>query len=552
MSTKTCRVCSEAKDLTEFYVAPSNKDGLANLCKACQKVKNKAAYAANAERNREYSRNYRQEHLEERNEYNRKYRVENRERLDQYVQGWRAAGNKAKRSLQSIERQKTKHRERYATDAEYRQKCLEHSKKSRQKHPELKRQRDKAWVEANRDKYRAYISAYLKNKRKTDSEWVEKQSAYRKVRRTQKWEQDALSKGWVRSSVKERISTESYNRLRAWQQNHCYFCNQPMEKPTLEHILPRSRGGSDATQNVALTCASCNFTRQAKIYHQEWSPESVLPVSDKFFLTSKTIDARLQEEGIEATAQDDGSWLVSHGDKHRKLFILSTFFCSDRNPASQNGKIARAVAGDGVITLFDQEWYRRTEACINMLKSKLGMLPRGLGARKLAVVELTQSQANEFMDENHVMGKKANVAIRLGLADDENNLYAAGLFTNKGDYYEWDRLALRGHIPGGMSKIMSALWKTHGYKPIKTFVDSRYATGEGHETVGFKHLGMSSEAFYWVFPDRMQHQRYLSNANKLSANLFYINTEMSNSDNIRANGVYKIWVPPKHIILQER
>ena len=552
MSTKTCRVCSEAKDLTEFYVAPSNKDGLANLCKACQKVKNKAAYAANAERNREYSRNYRQEHLEERNEYNRKYRVENRERLDQYIQDWRAAGNKAKRSLQSIERQKTKHRERYATDAEYRQKCLEHSKKSRQKHPELKRQRDKAWVEANRDKYRAYISTYLKNKRKTDSEWVEKQSAYRKVRRTQKWEQDALSKGWVRSSVKERISTESYNRLRAWQQNHCYFCNQPMEKPTLEHILPRSRGGSDATQNVALTCASCNFTRQAKIYHQEWSPESVLPVSDKFFLTSKTIDARLQEEGIEATAQDDGSWLVSHGDKHRKLFILSTFFCSDRNPASQNGKIARAVAGDGVITLFDHEWYRRTEACINMLKSKLGMLPRGLGARKLAVVELTQSQANEFMDENHVMGKKASVAIRLGLADDENNLYAAGLFTNKGDYYEWDRLALRGHIPGGMSKIMSALWKTHGYKPIKTFVDSRYATGEGHETVGFKHLGMSSEAFYWVFPDRMQHQRYLSNANKLSANLFYINTEMSNSDNIRANGVYKIWVPPKHIILQER
>ena len=552
MSTKTCRVCSEAKDLTEFYVAPSNKDGLANLCKACQKVKNKAAYAANAERNREYSRNYRQEHLEERNEYNRKYRVENRERLDQYIQDWRAAGNKAKRSLQSIERQKTKHRERYATDAEYRQKCLEHSKKSRQKHPELKRQRDKAWVEANRDKYRAYISTYLKNKRKTDSEWVEKQSAYRKVRRTQKWEQDALSKGWVRSSVKERISTESYNRLRAWQQNHCYFCNQPMEKPTLEHILPRSRGGSDATQNVALTCASCNFTRQAKIYHQEWSPESVLPVSDKFFLTSKTIDARLQEEGIEATAQDDGSWLVSHGDKHRKLFILSTFFCSDRNPASQNGKIARAVAGDGVITLFDQEWYRRTEACINMLKSKLGMLPRGLGARKLAVVELTQSQANDFMDANHVMGKKANVAIRFGLVDDENNLYAAGLFTNKGDYYEWDRLALRGHIPGGMSKIMSALWKTHGYKPIKTFVDSRYATGEGHETVGFKHLGMSSEAFYWVFPDRMQHQRYLSNANKLSANLFYINTEMSNSDNIRANGVYKIWVPPKHIILQER
>ena len=552
MSTKTCRVCSEAKDLTEFYVAPSNKDGLANLCKSCHKIKNTESYAKNAERNRAYAKKYKQEHLEAKREYSKKYRAEHREKLNQYLQSWRAAGNKAQRSPESLARQKAKQQERYATDADYRQKCLEHSKKNRQKHPERKRQINKAWVEANREKLREYMRAYTKRQRVENPEWHAKEIMYKKISRAREWEKQAEGSGWARSSVKERISTESYNRLRAWQQNHCYFCNQPMEKPTLEHILPRSRGGSDATQNVALTCASCNFTRQAKIYHQEWSPESVLPVSDKFFLTSKTIGGRLQAEGIEAAAQDDGSWLVSHGDKHRKLFILSTFFCSDRNPASQNGKIARAVAGDGVITLFDQEWYRRTEACINMLKSKLGMLPRGLGARKLAVVELTQSQANDFMDANHVMGKKANVAIRFGLVDDENNLYAVGLFTNKGDYYEWDRLALRGHIPGGMSKIMSALWKTHGYKPIKTFVDSRYATGEGHETVGFKHLGMSSEAFYWVFPDRMQHQRYLSNANKMSANLFYINTEMSNSDNIRANGVYKIWVPPKHIILQER
>jgi len=44
----------------------------------------------------------------------------------------------------------------------------------------------------------------------------------------------------------------------------CYLCGKLMswdsvlEYPTVDHLIPRSLGGHDGTQNVALACLGCN------------------------------------------------------------------------------------------------------------------------------------------------------------------------------------------------------------------------------------------------------------------------------------------------------
>lgn len=43
----------------------------------------------------------------------------------------------------------------------------------------------------------------------------------------------------------------------------CYWCGSPMKytKATIEHVIPRSLGGGNAIDNLALSCWRCNQKR---------------------------------------------------------------------------------------------------------------------------------------------------------------------------------------------------------------------------------------------------------------------------------------------------
>lgn len=52
--------------------------------------------------------------------------------------------------------------------------------------------------------------------------------------------------------------------------HQCAYCGanvtfsdraEPDERPTRDHIVPRSRGGTDAKANIAIACADCNVEK---------------------------------------------------------------------------------------------------------------------------------------------------------------------------------------------------------------------------------------------------------------------------------------------------
>ncbi|MEG3880028.1 HNH endonuclease [Microcoleus sp. herbarium7] len=50
--------------------------------------------------------------------------------------------------------------------------------------------------------------------------------------------------------------------------NQCHWCNKSMQKSerTIEHLLPKSLGGSNALYNLRLACFSCNNSRGNSLF----------------------------------------------------------------------------------------------------------------------------------------------------------------------------------------------------------------------------------------------------------------------------------------------
>lgn len=549
---KICKKCGATKPVSEFPKNKATPDGLDAMCKTCVREKNRAQYAKHAEKRRASKRaeNASADPAKKaaKAAYQKAYQAAHRDDLNAYSRQYRLTHTLAPRSDEQKERNRIRMNQRYATDLEFRERV----KQARRDHwaslslDERRATNDS--ISDSRLKWRkAHANDYYRERRPNDPEFRAQESVTRQMYRLRQWAKNDGESTWVRHIENQTIDPAHRHRLFAWQDGRCYICNRKVDKLTIEHLVPRSRGGPTVKQNIVFSCEDCNYRRQARTLCAEWVPPFVESCPD-FFVNWRTVEMALAGAGLNPTRRDDGGFNLHTGlAPDRAFYVLSTFSGSDRNPGSDGGRVACAVkeADSAAIVILDHEWYGRQNAVLNMLKAKLGVSQRGPGARELTIDPYVDaSDAKQFLDEHHVMGA-VNALIYIGLRDEEGVLYAVGAFTRKNRDWDCVRLAFRGHVAGGMSRIMQALWRCFGRRDVVSFVDTRYAVGDGHEVIGFQRVGTSPSTYMWVFPDRIQHQRYLSNDNKRSRGLLYYNFDLSADINIKANGIYKIWIPPK-------
>jgi 5-methylcytosine-specific restriction endonuclease McrA len=60
-------------------------------------------------------------------------------------------------------------------------------------------------------------------------------------------------------------------------ESRCWWCNCCLapEKLTLDHLIPKSKGGSNSFENLRLSCFSCNNSRGNSLYPPRKKLESV-------------------------------------------------------------------------------------------------------------------------------------------------------------------------------------------------------------------------------------------------------------------------------------
>lgn len=94
-----------------------------------------------------------------------------------------------------------------------------------------------------------------------------------------------FAQGWDGSDggKRDRFYVSASVRLAIYEGANwaCQICSSPTRPnedhlhpryPTLDHILPRSLGGSDEVNNLRLACRQCNVTRGANV---DWMPEVI-------------------------------------------------------------------------------------------------------------------------------------------------------------------------------------------------------------------------------------------------------------------------------------
>ena len=201
VSEKTCSKCKVSTPLSDFWHDKTRKDGLFPQCKNCLR----AYRAAHSDQQKATMLAWRETHKDEEAEYRRQYRATNKEAIKQ--------------------------RRKAAYDA----------------NPEKYRAQTKAYADANREKYRDSNRSYFQSPK--GHETLRRNARKRRVPKN--------------SSTLTLTTADLVSR----QGGKCYYCDKAFtkrRKAELEHVIPLSRGGLNADDNVVAACVSCNRTKSAK------------------------------------------------------------------------------------------------------------------------------------------------------------------------------------------------------------------------------------------------------------------------------------------------
>ena len=69
----------------------------------------------------------------------------------------------------------------------------------------------------------------------------------------------------VPRTVKRKISRRALFARDGWR---CVYCGTTSGRLTLDHVVPRSRGGASTWENVVTSCAPCNLRKGNRLLHE--------------------------------------------------------------------------------------------------------------------------------------------------------------------------------------------------------------------------------------------------------------------------------------------
>jgi len=198
--------------------------------------------------------------------------------------------------------------------------------------------------------------------------------------------------------------------------------------------------------------------------------------------------------------------------------------------------------GIHLIQIFSDEWIHEKEKVKSCLRIKLGKSAEYLSARKLVVSKSSLSEANEVYRRNHLQGIIFNGNLNYVLREKDGQAKAAMSFFITGTSCELIRFSSEGRVIGGFSKLLKeALSEIRGggVSSVFSFSDNRWSEGEVYEKNGFKYSGISDPRYWWVKGTMRYHRRGFQRK-YLPEKLKVFDPELSEAENCRANGFYKI------------
>lgn len=200
-------------------------------------------------------------------------------------------------------------------------------------------------------------------------------------------------------------------------------------------------------------------------------------------------------------------------------------------------------AGIQLVHIFDYEYYQSPDIIKSMILHYLGQSIR-VFARKTKLRTLSTVEERNFFNSNHKQGYFPSLSC-YGLFVD-NQLRCAMSFCksryNKNYEHELLRFAncINHVVVGGASKLFSHHTKTNTGSVI-SYSDKLFSQGNLYTSLGFKFLHSTSPSYFYTrdykkFENRVKFQKH-----KLSNVLEQFDPNLTEWQNMQANGYDRIW-----------
>lgn len=207
--------------------------------------------------------------------------------------------------------------------------------------------------------------------------------------------------------------------------------------------------------------------------------------------------------------------------------------------------------GYRLVHVFEDEWDGKREIVESRVSNIIGVCKRRIYARKCKVVEVSPKAEMEFLSNNHLQGFVSS-SHRIGLEHD-GELVALMTFSKpriavgmKGDEgtYELLRLCTKVGtcVVGGAAKMLKSFEENVRPRKIVSYADRRWSQGDVYQKLGFR-LDHVSRPNYWYLPSGCseRHHRFSFRKSVLSRKLKTFDPDMTEAENMMANGYTRIW-----------
>jgi hypothetical protein len=330
----------------------------------------------------------------------------------------------------------------------------------------------------------------------------------------------------------ERISKLS--GLKLLTPNDCYR-NKYMQR--LQFFCVTCQNVFEKTLNAIEACPLCpkchpkESVGQLELYEFVKTLRSDAVISDRSVIRPKEIDVLVPDTlGIEF----DGLWW------HSERFV--------GHDHAIDKLTACHAAGLPIFRIYEDEWRDKKDIVKEMIKHRLCIFERRVGARKCSIVELQPSERRTFMINNHLEGD-VNSTRSWGLKN-KNELVAAisirrPFHQTYKDMFEIGRFCIqRGlTVPGALSKLVKhalSYARSNNRKGLITYVDRRLGTAKGYFAAGFKIDHETSPRFWWTDTIR-RFDRFKYRADRKNG--------LTEKQVAEAAGVIKIWGCSNYVLM---
>jgi hypothetical protein len=253
-------------------------------------------------------------------------------------------------------------------------------------------------------------------------------------------------------------------------------------------------------------------------------------INDRKLLSGQELDILLPELGI-AIEIDGIYW---HGERN-----------GGKSPDYHLNK-TRACADLGVrlIHVWETEAKDRLDIVKSRLDNLLGISTR-IGARQCQVVELNGSAAASFHDANHLAGSSPS-SLHLALVDPSGDpVMCASIGRSRYDRnsdLELIRMSTRRgmSVPGGLSRLITALSKRYQGSKLISYADLRWGMGQGYASAEFEHCGNTGPGYWYVKGGKLYHRSSFQKK-LLAQKLENYDENLSEWDNMANHGWDRIW-----------